>query len=367
VTPRSTQGSGTRSGSTPPPPTQPASDNQNSIGDSNGDGGGGGGTSNTERTVCTFRKPAATSSGSQAGVTAGAIAGITVGGVLFTILVGICCCYKYTRNDDAEPATNSTETTKDAVLSPTSSDTPQVASSGQPEYYRASAALDSGRAASTIQETSMIIAGPQRSSSEAEILDQPHPANAGNRALPAYPSLVLSNASAMTGTSLADGEILNSTAPPPPAESRDGNAFDNVAVATYQFATASSNVQTAKPRHLPKLDLNQMSSVIINPALSAKTPSPAFGIEGNALGTPKQIAGKQTAKHFFASPSGGSSGGGSDGGGTAWDCEFCKFTSGSFDAVVDHEKSCSSNPEVVAAAKGPPRQESGPLRQTSDV
>merc|ERR1712166_204401 len=52
---------------------------------------------------------------------------------------------------------------------------------------------------------------------------------------------------------------------------------------------------------------------------------------------------------------------------SAWDCEFCKFTSGSFDAVVDHEKSCSSNPEVVAAAKGPPRQESGPLRQTSDV
>ena len=36
---------------------------------------------------------------------------------------------------------------------------------------------------------------------------------------------------------------------------------------------------------------------------------------------------------------------------SGWDCEFCKFTSGSFDAVVDHEKSCSSNPEVVAAAK----------------
>ena len=47
----------------------------------------------------------------------------------------------------------------------------------------------------------------------------------------------------------------------------------------------------------------------------------------------------------------GGGGGGSDGGGSAWDCEFCKFTSGSFDAVVDHEKSCSSNPEVVAAAK----------------
>ena len=178
----------------------------------------------------------------------------------------------------------------------------------------------------------MIIAdiGPQRSSSEAEILEQPHPANAGNLALPAYPSvpgyspmarrksLVLSNASAMTGTSLTDGEILNSTAPSP-AESRDGNAFDNVAVATYQFATASKNVQTAKPRHLPKLDLNQMSSIIMNPALSAKTPSSAFGIEGNALGTPKQIAGKQTANYFFAS------------------------------------------------ASGPPRQESGPLRQTSEV
>lgn len=181
------------------------------------------------------------------------------------------------------------------------------------------AALDSGQAASTIQETSMIIAGPQRSSSEAEILDQPHPANAGNRALPAYPSLVLSNASAMTGTSLADGEILNSTAPPPAAESRDGNAFDNGVVTTYQLATASRNVQTAKPRHLPQLDLNQMSSVIINPALSAKTPPSAFGIEGNALGTPKQIAGKQTATYFFAS------------------------------------------------ASGPPRQKSGPLRQNSDV
>lgn len=104
----------------------------------------------------------------------------------------------------------------------------------------------------------------------------------------------------MTGTSLTDGEILNSTAPPP-AESRDGNAFDNVVVATYQSATASRNVQAAKPRRLPKLDLTQKSSIIINPALSAKTPSSAFGIEGNALGTPKQIVGKQTANYFFAS------------------------------------------------------------------
>ena len=36
---------------------------------------------------------------------------------------------------------------------------------------------------------------------------------------------------------------------------------------------------------------------------------------------------------------------------SAWSCEFCKFTDSTFDAVVEHEKSCPSNPEVVAAAK----------------
>lgn len=49
--------------------------------------------------------------------------------------------------------------------------------------------------------------------------------------------------------------------------------------------------------------------------------------------------------------------GGADGDGdgaapsAAWSCEFCKFQDTTFDAVVEHEKTCSSNPKVVAAAK----------------
>lgn len=163
----------------------------------------------------------------------------------------------------------------------------------------------------------------------------PHPSvsgHSGHSAMAGRKSLVLSNASAMTGASLTDAAVVNrmvrgggansTAAAVTSADVRDGNAFDDVAVASYQLATASrkrqrpptykgppsfdhdTSVQTAKPRHLPKLDLNQKSTIIMNPALSAKTPSSAFGIEGHALGTPKQIAGKQTANYFFASPSG---------------------------------------------------------------